>query len=119
MNRTERRKAIRELKKRRAGMKMKKYDITDKLSFEDNPVIKIKDIEVEINADAKTVIEVGAAMDGDDVFAAVKKAYNELFSEADKKKIDKLKLKANDFKTFINAAVVLAMGGEPDGTGEE
>ena len=34
----------------------KVVDITEKLSFDENPVLKIKDIEVEVNADAKTML---------------------------------------------------------------
>ena len=97
---------------------MKKYDITDKLAFNENPVIKIKDLEIEIDADAKTVLQVGIAMEKDDSFETLLMAYNTLFSESDRKKIEKLKLKGAPFMQFVNAAVILAMGGDPEVKGE-
>ena len=34
----------------------KKIDITDKLDFSENPVLKIEDIEVEVKGDAETML---------------------------------------------------------------
>lgn len=36
----------------------KVVDITDKLSFDENPKIKIKGVEYEVNADARTMLEI-------------------------------------------------------------
>lgn len=33
-------------------------DITEKLSFDENPRIKIKSVEIEVNADASTVLKI-------------------------------------------------------------
>ena len=99
-------------------MKMKKYNMTEKLAFDENPVITIKDVDIEITADAKVILQVASAMETEETFKAVSVAYDLLFSDSEKKKIDKLQLKAGDFTKCINAAVILAMGGEPDEEGE-
>ena len=36
----------------------KKIDITEKLSFEENPRLVVKGKELEVNADAATVLEI-------------------------------------------------------------
>ena len=38
-------------------MAKKIVDITEKLSFDENPVLKIKDVTVEVNSDAATVLK--------------------------------------------------------------
>ena len=39
-------------------MAKKIVDITEKLSFDENPVLKIKDVTVEVNSDAATVLKI-------------------------------------------------------------
>ena len=99
----------------------KVYDLTEKMNFEENPKIKVKNTEVEIIADAKTVLKLVDIADvAEDDFRATMKGYEVIFSEADKKKIDKLKLNAHDFTLFVNTALQIAMGLNPDDTeGEE
>ena len=118
MNRQEKRQALKEIKKRRRKS-MKKYDITDKLSFDKNPEIELKGETFEINADAKTILDVSILMQEENAFAGAWQAYEKLFSESDRKKIEKHKLQAADFMAFMNAAITLAMGGDPDEKGEE
>ncbi len=43
----------------------KVVDITDKLSFDGNPKLRIRGIEVEVNADAPTMLKVMSVMGND------------------------------------------------------
>ena len=93
----------------------KTYNLTEKMDFEENPKIVIKDTELEIKADAKTVLTlVSIAEESNDDFIATMKGYEVIFSEADRKKIDKLKLNAHDFSILVNSALAIAMGQDPD-----
>lgn len=99
----------------------KVYNLTDKMNFEDNPKIKVKNTELEIIADAKTVLKlIDISDEAEDNFQATMKGYEVIFSEADRKKIDKMKLNAHDFTLLINTALQIAMGMNPDeNEGEE
>ena len=44
----------------------KRVDITDKLSFDGNPALVIQGKELEVNADAPTMLKVMALMDAED-----------------------------------------------------
>lgn len=92
----------------------KVIDITDRLTFEGNPKLKIKNEEIEVNADAPSVLKIMGVMkdDGDSM-----KAYEILFSEKDRKKIEKMKLSFKDLTKVIEAAMNLATG-EDDDPGE-
>lgn len=83
-------------------------NITDKLAFDENPVLEIKDQKIEINADAPTVLKIMDLMTQDD--PNVTKAYELLFSEKERKKIDKLHLSFKDFNIVIECAMNLAAG---------
>ena len=61
----------------------KVVDITDKLSFEENPKIKIKDMELEVNADATSMLKLMGALSTKSEAEATMEAYNLLFSEED------------------------------------
>lgn len=90
----------------------KVVDITEKLDFDSNPKIKIKDEEYEVNADAETVLKVMGMFgaNGEISPAAIIRIYELIFNEKDRKKIDKLKLKFKDFREVINAATDLIIG---------
>ena len=119
MNREQRRQFEKNLKKK-AGKRMKKYNLTDKLNFEENPKIAIKDFEVEVITNAKVVMKAASAMDeNDNIYTAINEAYELLFSEADRKKIDKLDLNLTDFVSLVDTAVALAVGSDPDEKGNE
>ena len=47
-------------------------DITEKLSFDTSPVIKIKDIELKVNDDASTALKMMAIMSDSDDDAGIK-----------------------------------------------
>lgn len=98
----------------------KVVDITDKLNFSENPVLKIGSIEAEVNADAETVLRLmGVFADGSDMHA-VSEALNLIFKPEDVKAICSLKksgkkLSANALMTIIQAAMNLVMGEDEAG----
>lgn len=90
-------------------------DITEKLSFDTSPVIKIKDIELKVNDDASTALKMMAIMSdsGDNVrIKEIVDMYQLLFDEKDRKKIDALKLKFTDFAELVKTAMGLVTGNE-------
>lgn len=92
-------------------------DITDKLAFDENPKLVIKGKELEVNADAATVLKImGILGDGDNVQPSdVVKMYELIFSDTDRKKIDKMKLQFSDFQTLVFSAISLITGEEESG----
>lgn len=95
-------------------------DITDKLNFEEKPIIKVKDVEIKANNDAVTMLKVIALFDNDGKGVSVKNVldiYNLLFDEENQQKIDSLKLSFEDFSTLVvNAAqAVINDNEEPEG----
>ena len=92
-------------------------DITDKLAFDENPKLVVKGKELEVNADATTVLKImGILGDGDNVQPSdVVKMYELIFSDADRKKIDKMKLQFSDFQTLVFSAISLITGEEESG----
>ena len=79
-------------------------DITNKLNFEDKPIIKVKDIEIEANNDAVTMLKVVAIFDGEDKSIKVSDIltiYNLIFDKKNQKKIESLNLTMSDFTTLI------------------
>lgn len=91
-------------------------DITDKLNFEEKPIIKVKDVEIKANNDAVTMLKVIALFDNDGKGMSVKNVldiYNLLFDEENQKKIESLKLNFEDFSTLvIESAQMIANKGE-------
>ena len=85
----------------------KVVDITDKLEFEENPKLVVKGKELEVNADATTVLKImGILGDSENVKPSdVVRMYELIFSEADRKKIDKMKLQFADFQTLVFTAI--------------
>lgn len=93
----------------------KVVDITDKLSFDENPKLKIKDVEVTVNADAETMLRIMGAFGNESEMQASLKAYDLMFSEKDQKKINSLKLPAKSLMTLIQEAMNLVMGEDDQG----
>lgn len=97
-------------------------DITDKLQMDENPVLKIGELEVTINADAKSVLKMMPIIESDDMGNIDKamKCYDLLFSKGDRQKIDALKLSFVDLQKVIETAIDVAVGvDEDDEQGEE
>ena len=95
----------------------RKIDITDKLSFEENPSLIIKGKNIEVNADAPTMLKVMGLMSSEDPGAQeILEAYNMVFPEKSKKEIEKMKLGFKDLIIVVQEAVQLISGvEEPDG----
>lgn len=93
-------------------MAAKIVDITEKLSFDENPKIKIKNVTCEVNSDAPTMLKVMQIIgNGDNVSSNdVVKMYELIFPEKDREKIDKLKLQFTDFQTLVMSAMSLVAG---------
>ncbi len=91
-----------------------KYNITDKLKFDQDPVLQIRDVEVTVKSDAEVVLELLEIVNTNGEIAAAAKAESLLFSEADRKKLRKLRLKASDWLEVMSAAMQMAFGTEPD-----
>lgn len=92
----------------------KKVDITDKLSFEGNPVLILKGRELEVNADAPTMLKVMALMDAEDPGAQeIVDAYDMIFPQASKDiMIKDLKLNFKDLVVVVQEAIKLISGTE-------
>lgn len=98
----------------------KKIDITDKLELDGNPCLVIQGEELEVNADAATMLKVMGMFannqDDNDQDDVVKKTqatlnmYDLLFPEKSKKLIEKKKLSFTDLNRVIEAAVDLIAG---------
>lgn len=96
----------------------KVLDITEKLTFEENPKIKIKDKEIEVNADATTVLKIMSYMQNGEAENHIIDMYELVFNEKDRNIINSLKLNAKDLMTLIQEAMKLAAGNEDDDEGE-
>lgn len=100
----------------------KKINITDKLSFDTNPVIKIKEQEIEIQSGAENMLKImglfGSGNDRTEVQASIEAA-NLLFAEADKEKIRKLNLQMKDYMLVIEEAMNAAMETNGEELGEQ
>lgn len=94
-------------------------DITDKLSFDENPALMIKGKRIEVNADAPTMLKIMNLMTADEVeVEQIGEAYELVFPEKSRKEIDKMKLNVNDWTTVIMEAMNLIMD-DGDSRGEQ
>lgn len=93
----------------------KVIDITDKLSFDQNPALKIKEEIIEVQSDAETMLRIMGLFNGDksETEAAVEAA-GLIFSKEDQAKIAKMKLQMKDYMALIQEAMNIAMGNEED-----
>ena len=90
------------------------YSLTEKLKFEDNPQIEIKDKIITVNADATTVLKLMDIVNQKGEVEGALEAVNLLFSKEDRKTIDSLKLSMADYTTLVSTAMQLAVGADPD-----
>lgn len=97
----------------------KVIDITDKLAFDENPVLKIRDVEIEINTDATTMLKVmGLFKNGKSDIESSLEAARLVMGEDGMKIVEEMKLSFQDFMSVIHEAVDVAIGKE-DSEGEE
>ena len=91
-------------------------DITDKLSFDGNPKLVIKGKELEVNADAATMLKImGKYSEFTSENATAKDIldlYNLMLPEESQEKIEKMKLSFNDLTTIVMEAQKLIVGEE-------
>lgn len=93
----------------------KSVDITEKLNFNENPRLIIKGEEYEVNSDALSMLKILSFMDnGNPGGAEILDAYETIFPEGERERLEKEKLKFDDFVTVVKAAVTLVVG-EPQG----
>mgnify|MGYP000084593456 FL=1 len=94
-------------------------DITDRLTFDGNPSLKIRDKELEVNADAPTMLKVMNLMqDGGVGNEQVAEVYNLVFSEESQKAIEEMKLSINDWMVVVQSAMELITGPTSETKGE-
>lgn len=93
----------------------KVVDITEKLSFDENPKLIIKGEEFEVNSDATTVLQMMGDFSKKTEIDASLSAYDRMFSEKDRKRIEKMKLPFMDLMTIIEEGMNLVMGEEDQG----
>lgn len=91
-----------------------RYNITEKLKFDEDPVLVVKDKELTIKSDAETVLQLMDVLSTRGEIAGAMEAMKLLLSPADQKKLQGLHLKTNDYIEVMKAAVNLAMGEDPE-----
>ena len=95
----------------------KRINITDKLCFEENPVLEIGTLDVEVKADAETMLRLMGVFSEKTELEAVGEALNLIFAPEDVEAIYNLerngrKLSAKSLMTIVQAAMSLVMGDE-------
>ena len=95
----------------------KRIDITDKLCFGENPVLEIGTLDVEVKADAETMLRLMGVFTEKAELEAVGEALNLIFTPEDVEAICNLerngrKLSAKSLMTIVEAAMSLVMGDE-------
>ncbi len=89
------------------------YNLTEKLKWNDDPVLIIRDTELTINSDAETVLQLMDIMANRGEMQGAMEALNLLLGEKQMKKLKALRLKIDDYMTVVRTAVQLAMGNDP------
>ena len=90
------------------------YSLTEKLNFEDNPKIQIKDKTITVKADAETALKLVDILDREGEMRASIKASELLFSAKDYKTISSLNLNMRDYTILLKTAIALCLGNDPD-----
>lgn len=90
----------------------KVINLTERMKFEEKPVIRIKDQEIKVNNDAPTVLRVMDSIGGGGSAKDIVNAYEKIFDESERKKVEELKLCFDDLVLLVNTAVELIVGGE-------
>ena len=95
------------------------YSLTEKLSFDENPKIQIKDKVITVKAEAETALKLMDMLDKEGEVQTSLKAPEILFSEKDRKIISGLKLSMSDYTVLLTTAMSLCLGEDPDAQQEE
>lgn len=91
-----------------------KYDLTEKLKFNEDPVLVVKDVELTINSDAEAVLKLMSILQEKVEVSGATEVLDLLMSEKDRKKLSALHLKIEDYGVVVQTAIKLAMGDDPD-----
>jgi hypothetical protein len=91
---------------------MKRIDITDKLNFEESPVLVIKDQELALNDDAITMLKIMSVFEDSEqpTIKEIIEVFDLIFTQESKDKLAALGLKAKDFSTIVEEAMNLITG---------
>ena len=92
-------------------------DITSKLEFDGNPKLRIKDKEIEVNADAPTMLKVMNLVGDDPTPKDIIELYKLIFPEESRKILDGMKLSFANLITVVEVAVSI-ISGDTDTSGE-
>lgn len=98
-------------------------DITSKLGFEENPRLKIKDEELELNTDAAAVLKtMGYISAGNGITPQdITDAFQVVFTEESYKRLQDMKLNFKDYQKVFEIAVDVVTGTdeeEPEGNAQ-
>ena len=89
----------------------RKVDITDKLTFDQNPALIIRGQELEVNADAPTMLKVMSLINGEgDDIEQIEVAYKLVFTEESRKIVEEMKLSVPDWMILVQEAMALITG---------
>lgn len=91
-------------------------NITDKLDFDGNPILVIKEKEIEVDASAETVLKVMGKLSERDSGSpkAIVEMYELIFPEESRSKIREFKLNFNDFTKVVEAGIDAIVGGDEE-----
>ena len=90
------------------------YNMTEKLKFDSDPVLKIRDTELTIKSDAETVLQLLDVVTEKGEIAAARACMDLLLSPEDQKKLKALGLITGDYVSVMETAMALALGEDPD-----
>lgn len=90
------------------------YSLTDKLKFNDDPQIAIKDKVITVKSDAVTVLKLLDVVKQTGEIEGAVSIMDLLLSEEDKAKVDSLNLKISDYIMVAETIIDLALGNDPE-----
>lgn len=94
----------------------KTVNITDKLDFDGNPILVIKDKDIEVDASAETVLKVMGKLSESNSGnpKAIMEMYELIFPEESREKIKEFKLNFNDFTKVVEAGIDAIVGNDEE-----
>lgn len=93
-------------------------DISDKLESDENPRLVVRDKELEVKADAETVLKVMGLVDDGITPSEIMDVVDLIFDEKAKEDLKELKLSFKNYQAVISSAFDLIMGSDGDAEGE-
>lgn len=91
-----------------------RYDLTEKLKFNEDPILVVKGTELTVHSDAESVLKLMDVLGSKGEVTGAVEAAELLFGGKDRKKLSDMKLKMDDYLLVIKAAIQLAMGVDPE-----